>query len=234
MMSSQNGPNSFYQNSLNNDFFGNSSYELTLGIEELISPPQNTRCAVKHRKNKSSPPRPLNKFLLFRRDFIAKQKENGRTMNIEDMSRLASYEWGNLTDDARRYFEILEQMAKDKHREMYKGYSYCPKKNKGKESKSKRKNIKTGQSIIQFEKTNQIASVPSEPTSETAAIETVNLTEHNHSESPNFGLLIYDELFLFDSSTGLLPLDLQDHFGINNNFDQESSTSFYQQPNVNF
>ncbi|CAG8738932.1 1832_t:CDS:1, partial [Gigaspora rosea] len=208
-------------------------------------PPQHTRCAENHRKEKRPPPRPLNKFLLFRRDFIAKQKKNGRNMNLKDASKFASYEWhNNLTDETHRFFEILEQLAKEKHRQRYGEYTYSPKKNREKKFKNTNiKNTKTGQiSIIQFEKPNQIATEFSEPTSEASAIENMNVvTENNHSESPNFGLLNYDELFLFDSSTGLLPLDIQNYFGMNN-FEHETTTSFYQenlngygcQPNVNF
>ncbi|CAG8743392.1 17138_t:CDS:1 [Gigaspora margarita] len=248
-MRTQNTPNSFYENSFNNEFVGNSPYELTLDIDELISPSPNTRKAEKHRKNQSSPPRPLNKFMLYRRDFIAKQKKNGIKMDIKDMTRWASYEWGNLTDEVHRYFEILEQMAKEKHRQTYAGYTYCPKKNKGKNSKSQntgRQNTKTGQfSIIQFEKTNQNAPEPSEPTPETSVAESINVvTEQSPSEPPNLGFLNYEEWFLFDSSTRLLPIDIQEYLGINN-FEQGTSTSFYhenfngygcydQQPNINF
>ncbi|KAF0559088.1 hypothetical protein F8M41_007055 [Gigaspora margarita] len=93
---------SFYENSFNNELFSRSPYKLTLSVEELISHPSNTRVAKRHRKNPqfASPPRPLNRFFLFRRDFIAKQKRNGRKMKLADISCLAKNVWNDLPKEA--------------------------------------------------------------------------------------------------------------------------------------
>ncbi|KAF0507830.1 specific transcriptional repressor [Gigaspora margarita] len=98
-------------------------------VEELISPPSNTRMATKFRKNPSfsSPPRPPNRFLLFRRDFFAKMKQQGMKMTHAKVSRLTSEEWKKQPAEVLRYFEILEQLAKDKHKEIYPAYRYSPK-----------------------------------------------------------------------------------------------------------
>ncbi|RIB24429.1 hypothetical protein C2G38_2031894 [Gigaspora rosea] len=151
----------FYENSFNNELFSRSPYKLTLDVEELISHPPNIRVAKRHRKNpqSASPPRPLNKFFLFRRDFIAKQKQSGRKMKLADISCLAKNVWKNLPKEAVRCFEVLEQLAKDRHKEIYKGFKYKPKKINVKNSnpkKTRRNNEKNSNSKNTVEITKKI------------------------------------------------------------------------------
>ncbi|CAG8444721.1 hypothetical protein C2G38_2070007 [Gigaspora rosea] len=143
----------FYENSLNEFYGGSPPYNLTIKIEELISPPKNSRKAVKFRKDpsSSSPPRPQNAFLLFRRDFYAKLKKLKQTkLKTGDVSRLASEEWRKQPKDVLRFFEILENLAKDKHSQEYPDYKYSPKKSCGKKSGYNRKNNEKipGETII--------------------------------------------------------------------------------------
>ncbi|CAG8830129.1 44634_t:CDS:1 [Gigaspora margarita] len=207
---------SFYENSFNNELFSGSPYKLTLSVEELISHPSNTRVAKRHRKNPqfASPPRPLNRFFLFRRDFIAKQKRNGRKMKLADISCLAKNVWEDLPKEAVRCFEVLEQLAKDRHKEIYKGFKYNPKKNNVKNSNSKkpkntrrnneknsnskntRQNNETNskpkntrkkieRSPENHEKIIEVALEGLEKTSETSLID---VTEYNILEQTKFGL----------------------------------------------
>ncbi|KAF0507832.1 MATA-HMG [Gigaspora margarita] len=119
------------KNSIDNGLFsGSPPYPLTLEVEELISPLKNSRRATKFRKHPSVslPPRPLNKFLLFRRDFHAKMIRQGMKMPYAKVSSLISQEWNKQPANVLRFFEILENLAKDKHNEMYPDYRYSPKK----------------------------------------------------------------------------------------------------------
>ncbi|KAF0421498.1 MATA-HMG [Gigaspora margarita] len=219
-----------YENSFNDELFSSSPYQLTLEIEQLISPPQDTRKAKKHRKNQSSPPRPQNRFLLFRRDFFEKQKRSGIKMKLDEMSRLAKTEWNNLPNEAIRCFEVLEQWAKDRHKEIYKDYKYAPKKNNGIKSKPKntsRKNTKPERSpiiiheltnelaihhektievAIHHEKTTEVAQKESEKTSQISPIENLNVTEYNFSELSNFGFPSFDWSLFPDQSIYIPPL----------------------------
>ncbi|KAF0507836.1 MATA-HMG [Gigaspora margarita] len=70
----------------------------------------------------------MNAYVLFRRDFIARMKQQGMKMSIGDVSRLASGEWNKQPANVHRYFEILENLAKDKHKEIYPAFRYSPKK----------------------------------------------------------------------------------------------------------
>ncbi|CAG8785002.1 14325_t:CDS:1 [Gigaspora margarita] len=125
-----------YENSLNEFYGGSPPYDLTIKIEELILPPKNSRKAAKFRKDpsSSSPPRPQNAFLLFRRDFYAKLTLKQTKMRTGEVSRLASEEWRKQPKEVLWFFEILEKLAKDKHSQEYPDYKYSPKKRCGKKS----------------------------------------------------------------------------------------------------
>ncbi|KAF0559083.1 MATA-HMG [Gigaspora margarita] len=141
----------FYENSFNEFYGGSPPYDLTIKIEQLILPPKNSRKAAKFRKDpsSSSPPRPQNAFLLFRRDFYAKLTLKQTKMRTGEVSRLASEEWRKQPKEVLRFFEILEQLAKDRHSQEYPDYKYSPKKRCGKKSGSK-PNVhrQPGESII--------------------------------------------------------------------------------------
>ncbi|CAG8777420.1 28652_t:CDS:2 [Gigaspora margarita] len=157
-------PKSCCENSLNNGLFRSVPYKLTLGVEELISPPQNSRKAKKYLKNPQSspPPRPQNKFVLFRRDFSAKQKRIGKILSFKNMSQEASNAWDKLSNEEVLYFEALEN----------------------------------------------------------------NVSELSFSEPPNSGLLNSNDWYLFDQSTGILPLDFptfhQENFNEYEYYDQST------------
>ncbi|CAG8792554.1 28690_t:CDS:1 [Gigaspora margarita] len=107
-----------FENSTDNGRSSNSPpYLLTLEVEELISPIKHSRRA----KNISSSlrPRPLNKYLLFRRDFCAKMKRQGMNMSAAKLSMLVSEEWNKQPVRVLRYFEILENLAMDRLNEIY-------------------------------------------------------------------------------------------------------------------
>ncbi|CAG8514316.1 2058_t:CDS:2, partial [Racocetra fulgida] len=120
------------------------------------------------RKNpySSSPPRPQNAFVLFRRDFSAKLKLKEMKMNNGDVSRLASEEWSKQPKEVLRFFEFLENLAKDRHKKIYPDYSYSPKR----KSKSK----------------NDTCRKNNEVTSETFLFKSINEADRNFSESLSF------------------------------------------------
>ncbi|CAG8477063.1 37121_t:CDS:1, partial [Racocetra persica] len=160
---------SFYENSFNNEFLNDSPpYQLTIGIDELISPPKNSRKATNFRKNpySSSPPRPQNAFVLFRRDFSAKLKLKEMKTSNGDVSRLASEEWSKQPKEVLRFFEFLENLAKDRHKKIYPDYSYSPKRKSKSKNNTCRKN--------------------NEVTSEAFLIKSINKADHNFSESLSF------------------------------------------------
>ncbi|CAG8688733.1 15017_t:CDS:1, partial [Racocetra fulgida] len=132
---------SCYENSFDNELISSPlpPYQLTIEIEELVSPPKNSRKAKKFQKNphSTSPPRPQNDFILFRRDFYAKLRVEGIKMKNGDISRLVSEVWNQQPNEVRRYFKLLEKLAIERHNEAFPDYKYSPKKSNAKKPKSK-------------------------------------------------------------------------------------------------
>ncbi|CAG8531825.1 8372_t:CDS:1 [Cetraspora pellucida] len=224
---------SCYENSFDNELFSSPlpPYQLTLEIDELISPPKNSRKAKKFLKNPhtSSPPRPQNAFVLFRRDFYAKLRIEGIKMKNGDISRLASEEWHKQPKEVLRYFEILEQLAKDKHNEMYPDYKYSPQKNNGKKSKSKiarQKIMNFEQSPESYNEMSDVTSEELEKNLETPIIENINVSDPTFSESTNLDFLLYSEYEIINN--------FEQEYEMINNFDQLEIDQTFEQIDQTF
>ncbi|CAG8537233.1 2501_t:CDS:1 [Scutellospora calospora] len=120
---------------------------LTISENELTKPAHDSRNAVKHRKNpiSFSPPRPLNAFLLYLKDFYAKLKSDGVILDNEankKMSSIASKVWKQQPPSVHYYFTVLAKVAKEEHNKLYPGYKYKPRKprNNGNKRVSKKAN----------------------------------------------------------------------------------------------
>ncbi|CAG8601999.1 10386_t:CDS:1, partial [Cetraspora pellucida] len=133
---------SFDENSFYDELFRMSPYPLFVKIEELILTPRHSRKAEKHCNNpdSSSPPRPRNPFLLFRKNFSAKLKKEGKNLKNAEISKLAGQEWRNH-QDVHWFFKILENLAEENHNRSYPNYKFSPKRSK-KELKNKTNNKK--------------------------------------------------------------------------------------------
>lgn len=141
------------KNSLYNELSMMSPCTLYLKVEELILHPKTSRNATNHEKKpySSTAPKPQNKFIIFRRNFIAKFTKDGRKLKKDELgvvSRLAGDEW-NDHPEFHWYFEILENLAKREHAQEYGDCKFLPKKggkksnNKANSKKSKKPSEKT-------------------------------------------------------------------------------------------
>ncbi|CAG8546038.1 21064_t:CDS:2 [Dentiscutata erythropus] len=118
---------SFYENSSDDELFSEPPYPLAMDIDELTSPPTNTRPAKKYKKHpdKSNPPRPQNDWVLFLRNFTALLNLNGTKMNsTTKVARMAADEWRRQPPKVRRYFKFLGDRAKEKHNELYPEFNH--------------------------------------------------------------------------------------------------------------
>ncbi|CAG8601985.1 10385_t:CDS:1 [Cetraspora pellucida] len=124
---------SFAENSSYDELFRMSPYPLFLSIKELILHPKSSRRATNHRKHpyKSTTPKRQNRFVIFRRNFVAKLEKEEKKLSIGEISRLAGKEWRNRPD-VHWFFEILGTLAKGEHNQEYSCYESAPK--EGKES----------------------------------------------------------------------------------------------------
>ncbi|CAG8560372.1 3133_t:CDS:1 [Diversispora eburnea] len=111
----------------------NPPYQLFLSIDELISPSKNSRASKKFEKKIRGPPRPLNDYFIFRKNFevyIRSQQNAISATNVGNVSRFASCEWKKQPPTVKLFFKFLAEMAKNKHKEMFPGFKYNPKRHK--------------------------------------------------------------------------------------------------------
>ncbi|CAG8461917.1 high mobility group box domain-containing protein [Gigaspora rosea] len=105
-------------------------YPLTMRIEDLVTPAQTSRRASQflEKHTKPTPPRPLNLYLLFRKDYDAYLKSEGNNLSTGEVSKLTSTMWKELSPPHRYFFQILADLAKLIHMNMYPEYRYIPRK----------------------------------------------------------------------------------------------------------
>ncbi|CAG8531809.1 8371_t:CDS:1 [Cetraspora pellucida] len=177
---------SFCDNTSDNKLFKDPPYPLALEINELILPPENSRKAIRFKKNPySKPPRPQNAWIIFRRNYTALSKSKGVKMSNADISRSAAEEWRKQPKEVVQFFEILEILAKEMHNEIYPGFKFRPERNK--ESKSK-KATRDKPEIIEFKISKSHNEVASEEVSSNinCADNILNNNNFLFSDSPNF------------------------------------------------
>ncbi|GBC03232.1 hypothetical protein RclHR1_05020009 [Rhizophagus clarus] len=124
----------------------NPPYKLTLTIEELLAPSKRKRSKS---SSKSPPPRPQNVFILFKRDLTARLRlESQESLTIVKLSKLAKATWENLSNEVRQFFQILYLACIEKHKQLYPGYRYSPKKRRQSGRSKNRSNAKEQVSVF--------------------------------------------------------------------------------------
>ncbi|CAG8698812.1 22542_t:CDS:1 [Gigaspora margarita] len=150
-------------------------YELTLSLEELF--------AARKKRKSQKPPRAQNKFILFRKDYIAQARKEDpartKSMNTRDFSTEAKQQWEDQPAVVHQFFTILANVATKKHKDMYPGYVYEPEKKKDKQVAVSEENLTNDSSDKQ------------------AAISEENLT----NDSSDKQAAIAEENFMDDSQT---------------------------------
>jgi hypothetical protein len=118
----------------------NPPYKLTLTIEELLAPSKKKSKS----NNRSYPPRPQNVFILFKKDLTAKLRRESPNFSlpIVEISKVAKTTWANLSKEVRQYFQFLYLACIEKHKELYPGYRYTPKKKSKSRPESKNRSKK--------------------------------------------------------------------------------------------
>ncbi|CAI2163816.1 18858_t:CDS:1 [Funneliformis geosporum] len=119
-------PNSYQEIDLMVESFVRNNYAPTiLPIKTLISP--------KAKPRRSNIPRPLNSFLIYRRDYQARlSKEAGRI--LPKVSQEAGALWKSEKDEVRNLYEKIADLAGEVHKLLFPNYEYRPNKSKRKRS----------------------------------------------------------------------------------------------------
>ncbi|CAG8484550.1 11202_t:CDS:1 [Cetraspora pellucida] len=106
-------------------------HKLTLTSEELLAPRKQRKI--------SKPPRAQNEFIMFRKEYISRERKKDpnriKSMKARELSKEASVAW--KTESAEfpamgQFFKILSDVAIERHRKAYPGYIYEPDKKKDK------------------------------------------------------------------------------------------------------
>ncbi|CAG8541633.1 291_t:CDS:1 [Cetraspora pellucida] len=97
--------------------------DLKLSVEEILAPRE---------QNTEKQPRPQNRFILYRKAYIAHAKEEDpdrtRSMSIDEISKEAAQNWETLPRQAKQFFTILAEIADKRHKQLYPDYIYRPQK----------------------------------------------------------------------------------------------------------
>lgn len=76
---------------------------------------------------RSNPPRPRNRFILFRS--WHKQCLDARgdaALNQRDLSKRAAEDWRDVPQPVKKHFAKLAALEVERHKEVYPNYKYCP------------------------------------------------------------------------------------------------------------
>ncbi|RIB09383.1 hypothetical protein C2G38_2108716 [Gigaspora rosea] len=108
------------------------SYQITLPQEKLLAP-------HKRKRQSRKPPRAQNKFILFRKDYIARARKEDpvrtKSMNTRDFSKEAKQQWDAQPAEVKRLFTIMADVAAERHKATYPGYIYEPEKTEKRKDK---------------------------------------------------------------------------------------------------
>ncbi|CAG8464676.1 13483_t:CDS:1 [Ambispora gerdemannii] len=101
-------------------------YKLSLSMDKLLAPAKRTRKNKKVLNN----PRPQNKWIIFRKDYVAKLRllNPNATYQIQDISKECGVEWKSQPSEVKEYFDLIQRIAFEIHKIMYPNYKYSPKK----------------------------------------------------------------------------------------------------------
>ncbi|CAG8492348.1 23854_t:CDS:1 [Dentiscutata erythropus] len=153
-------------------------YKLTIKPNDLISPSLSSRNAVKHKNNpeKFKKPRPLNSFMLFRKNFQAELKSLGVKITNEEVSGLASKIWEEQPASVKYYFDIAAKAADEEHKKDNPNYIFSRKKSsqkiKSNKMSRKKNDNNTNNRFQNHEKHDQLPNVENHPNGDPSEQET--------------------------------------------------------------
>ncbi|KAG7087153.1 hypothetical protein E1B28_013133 [Marasmius oreades] len=124
-------------------------------------------------------PRPLNKWIIFRREFASKTSyddfQNARAKTTSD-SKGAQKVWAELSAEEKRPYELAADEERRRHKEKYPDYKFCPaKKDKAKVATRKHKSEEEEERIL-----------PLHPLSDAAPLNELVQGESYESQSGRF------------------------------------------------
>jgi len=95
-----------------------------------------TAAATTTIRPKSTPPRPANAFILYRRDHHVHLRALYPTIKNEHLSKVIADCWWNESSEVREKYMTLSALEKEKHKKKFPGYKYQPRPSKKKKGYS--------------------------------------------------------------------------------------------------
>jgi len=131
------------------------SHLLNIPIEQLILNSFHSCCPKHRREEIPKPQKPQNEWVLYIRNESASGNYNGPRKFVQ---KEIGNKWKNESQEIKIFFNILAEMALEKHKEIYPNYKYkSTKLQKNNESKLRNNEIEilseitTSKDIIKFE-----------------------------------------------------------------------------------
>jgi hypothetical protein len=124
-----------------NQLLNNPPYKPFLPLKELVFP--GTRLSKSHPRKSSQPPRPQNRYILFKKDCDARRRHlsHGSKVDSKEISKLTATIW-HSDEGLKIYFSLLARIASDLHKKLYPEYAYKPNKSPRKRKEAKELRIK--------------------------------------------------------------------------------------------
>ena len=105
----------------------------------LNNPEGSTNAARSASTVRKNPPRPMNCFLLYRDTRRIQLKEQHPTLTVQQISKLCSIDWKNLSPDQKGIWKARADAAKAQHERKYPDYKYNPRRPGEKKKRQSRK-----------------------------------------------------------------------------------------------
>ena len=109
---------------INNPHIDNNNQTVMMNAQQPLS-----QRSSKRRRNRDPPPRPLNSFTIYRREYQKKIKEQNPNILLSELSRIsksAADEWANEPQQVKQIYAEKARAEKERHMKLYPNYVYCP------------------------------------------------------------------------------------------------------------
>ncbi|CAG8807216.1 27014_t:CDS:2, partial [Dentiscutata erythropus] len=101
-------------------------------IEELVT-------CISQRSRPGKPPRPQNRFLLYRKNLSANLHNQLLGLGVKGISSLAAQLWNDESREVKEFYNRLADLAKRIHKKVYPYYKFTPKNVKRKSATNNKK-----------------------------------------------------------------------------------------------
>ncbi|RGB26084.1 hypothetical protein C1646_770909 [Rhizophagus diaphanus] len=226
-------------NKSDEDIVNESKHLLNCDVDMLAVNSETTRRHGYMLKNRiKRPPRPLNAFILYRRDLMNSPEFKDRPTRekkAKQVSKEIADRWHNENDKMKKLFYALARIANKKHKQIYKNYKFVRKIRKNQKPENTEETYTSSQTETSPGPLNLILPSLTNPTpsnfvQDSDSTSSPNLV--NDQVYPNFEIFtnnqIYEGIKLINTSQGTYNnFKFEDTLQTNNDFELENIYHIY-------